>query len=247
MFPKTEYEPDLDKNRFQGVLTSSIPWDDSGQFLVLEVNLPFSGDDMVAPWVAELAGNTEEIPEAFQSGDGQNNVGFIAAVFFALIGGLLLNLMPCVFPVLSIKVLGFVQQAGEDASKLKLHGIIFTLGVVASFWVLAGLFLLLRSLGQEIGWGFQLQSPGFVAVLASFLFLFGLNLSGVFEIGESLIGTGSELQAKSGYSGSFLSGGLATVVATPCTAPFIIILFCSFRSVTCVVAISKAVNGERIS
>jgi thiol:disulfide interchange protein DsbD len=128
--------------------------------------------------------------------------------------------MPCVFPVLSIKILGFVQQAGEDKSKIKLHGIVFTLGVLVSFWVLAGVFLVLRAAGQEIGWGFQLQTPGFVAVLASVLFLFGLNLSGVFEIGETLTGAGSGLQAKSGYTGSFFSGVLATVVATPCTAPF---------------------------
>ena len=97
---------------------------------------------------------------------------------------------------------------------------VFTLGVLVSFWVLAGVFLALRAAGQEIGWGFHLQAPGFVAVLASIMFLFGLNLSGVFEMGESLTGAGSELQAKSGYSGSFFSGVLATLVATPCTAPF---------------------------
>ena len=147
-------------------------------------------------------------------------MSFGAALLFALVGGLMLNLMPCVFPVLSIKILGFVQQAGEDRTKIKLHGIVFTIGVLVSFWILAGLFLVLRAAGQEIGWGFQLQTPGFVAVLASVLFLFGLNLSGVFEIGESLTGAGGELQSKSGFTGSFFSGVLATVVATPCTAPF---------------------------
>ncbi|MCB1121628.1 MAG: thioredoxin family protein, partial [Verrucomicrobiae bacterium] len=162
-------------------------------------------------------------------------------------GGMLLNLMPCVFPVLSIKVLGFVQQAGEDRSKVKLHGLVFLSGVLVSFWVLAGIFLALRAAGQEIGWGFQLQTPGFVAVLASILFLFGLNLSGVFEIGESLVGAGQGLQAKSGYSGSFFSGVLATVVATPCTAPFmgtalgVIITMSAIQSMTVFTALALGV------
>ena len=215
VLPKNEYEPDEGKDRFQGVLVADRAWDDQDQFRALKVDLPFSKDAAVATWIAQLGENV--------SGDSvarSTTVGFSTALVFALIGGVLLNLMPCVFPVLSLKVLGFVQQAGDDAAKVKFHGIVFTVGVLVSFWALAGLFLVLRAAGQEIGWGFQLQTPGFVAVLASVLFLFGLNLSGVFEIGESLTGAGSQLQAKSGYSGSFFSGVLATVVATPCTAPF---------------------------
>ena len=212
VMPKTEYEPEEGKDRFRGVLVSDSPWNGENQFTALEVNLSYSDNDTVTAWLAVLGGGVSSSQAA--------TMGFATALVFALAGGLLLNLMPCVFPVLSIKILGFVQQAGEDKSKIKLHGIVFTLGVLVSFWILAGVFLVLRAAGQEIGWGFQLQTPGFVAVLASVLFLFGLNLSGVFEIGETLTGAGSGLQAKSGFTGSFFSGVLATVVATPCTAPF---------------------------
>jgi thiol:disulfide interchange protein len=136
----------------------------------------------------------------------------------AFLGGLLLNLMPCVLPVLSLKVLGFVRQAGEQ--RVWRHGLAFTAGVVLSFWALAGLMLALRAGGERIGWGFQLQSPAFVAVLGVLFLLIALNLLGVFEIGLSMMGAGNRVQGVSGVSSSFWSGLLATVVATPCTAPF---------------------------
>jgi thiol:disulfide interchange protein len=136
----------------------------------------------------------------------------------AFLGGLILNLMPCVLPVLSLKVLGFVRQAGER--RVWRHGLAFTAGVVLSFWALAGLMLALRAGGQRIGWGFQLQSPAFVAVLALLFLLIALNLLGLFEVGLSMVGTGNHVQGASGLASSFWSGLLATVVATPCTAPF---------------------------
>ncbi len=139
----------------------------------------------------------------------------------AFLGGLILNLMPCVFPVLGIKILGFVHQAGSERRKVTLHGLVFALGVLLSFWALAGALLVLRAGGRELGWGFQLQEPGFVFALASLLLIFALNLSGLFEIGLSATGVGTGLQMKSGYSGSFFTGVLATVVATPCSAPFL--------------------------
>ena len=139
----------------------------------------------------------------------------------ALLGGLILNLMPCVFPVLGIKILGFVNQAGADRRKVTLHGLVFALGVLVSFWVLAGALLALRAGGRELGWGFQLQEPGFVFVLAALLLVFALNLSGLFEVGLSATGVGAQLQRQSGYAGSFFTGVLATVVATPCSAPFL--------------------------
>lgn len=147
-----------------------------------------------------------------------------AALFaLAFAGGLILNLMPCVFPVLGLKVMGFVQQAGEEKRKVVAHGLTFTAGVVASFWGLAGLLLLLRASGAELGWGFQLQEPAFVFGMAAFLLLFALNLSGVFEIGMGLASAGGQAESRHahGFSGSFLSGILATVVATPCSAPFL--------------------------
>ena len=220
--PKTEYEPEEGTDRFRGVLVSNPAWDAEGVFKALQVDLNYSSNDEVTAWLsaANVAGSFDPAGSRANSGFETPDRSFVVLILFALVGGLLLNLMPCVFPVLSIKVLGFVQQAGEETSKVKFHGMVFTLGVLISFWVLAGVFLALRAAGQEIGWGFHLQAPGFVAVLASIIFLFGLNLSGVFEIGESLTGAGSELQTKSGYSGSFFSGVLATLVATPCTAPF---------------------------
>jgi thiol:disulfide interchange protein DsbD len=139
----------------------------------------------------------------------------------AFLGGLILNLMPCVFPVLGIKILGFVNQAGADRRKVTLHGLVFSLGVLLSFWVLAGALLVLRAGGRELGWGFQLQEPGFVFALAVFLLIFALNLSGLFEVGLSATGAGASLQMKHGYAGSFFTGMLATIVATPCSAPFL--------------------------
>jgi thiol:disulfide interchange protein DsbD len=142
------------------------------------------------------------------------------AILFAFVGGLILNLMPCVLPVLSLKILGFVNQANESRKSAVTHGLVFTLGVLISFWVLAGVLSILRASGNELGWGFQLQSPIFLMVLSAFMFLFGLNLLGVFEIGTSLTAIGGGGVRRSGWMGSFLNGVTATVVATPCTAPF---------------------------
>jgi thiol:disulfide interchange protein DsbD len=142
-------------------------------------------------------------------------------LLLALAGGLILNLMPCVFPVLGIKVLGFVNQSGSDRSKVVTHGLVFTLGVMLSFWTLAGLLLALRAGGAQLGWGFQLQSPAFVFGMTAFLLVFALNLSGLFEVGLSATGVGGKLQMQSGYGGSFFTGILATLVATPCSAPFL--------------------------
>ncbi len=151
---------------------------------------------------------------------GIDNIGLLKALIFAFLGGLILNLMPCVLPVLSLKVLGFVNQARESRKTAFMHGLTFTSGVLISFWILAGVLLLLQAGGEQLGWGFQLQSPGFLVVLSSFMFLFGLNLLGVFEIGTSLTTVGGKGAAPGGWSGSFLNGITATVVATPCTAPF---------------------------
>ncbi|MGA2444469.1 MAG: thioredoxin family protein [Opitutaceae bacterium] len=147
--------------------------------------------------------------------------GLPGTLVLAFLGGLILNLMPCVFPVLGIKILGFVNQAGADRRKVTLHGLVFALGVLVSFWVLASALIALRAGGRELGWGFQLQEPGFVFVLAALLLIFALNLSGLFEVGLSATGVGAQLQMKSGYTGSFFTGVLATVVATPCSAPFL--------------------------
>ncbi len=142
------------------------------------------------------------------------------ALVLALLGGLILNLMPCVFPVLSIKALSLIQQADNDPLETRLHGWAYTGGIQLSFLLLGVLLIVLKSGGAEIGWGFQFQSPLFVLLVAYLLFAVGLSLSGVFTIGGSIVGVGSNLARRSGYTGSFFTGVLASIVATPCTAPF---------------------------
>ncbi|MBC7979334.1 MAG: thioredoxin family protein [Armatimonadetes bacterium] len=142
------------------------------------------------------------------------------------IGGLILNLMPCVFPVIGLKIMGFVKQAGENRRSIALHGITFALGVFASFAVLSGILFVVRAAamrtgGDPTGWGFQLQDPWVVLVLLLLMFILAMNMFGLFEIGTSATSAGGNLQSKAGHAGSFFSGVLATIVATPCSAPFL--------------------------
>jgi thiol:disulfide interchange protein len=138
----------------------------------------------------------------------------------AFLGGLLLNLMPCVFPVLFLKGLALVNSGNEEKHNLRTHGFVYAAGIVMSFWALVAVLLGLRAAGSTLGWGFQFQSPVFLAWMAGLLFFLGLSLAGQFEIGLTLTSAGGSLAAKQGYSGSFFTGVLAVVVATPCTAPF---------------------------
>jgi thiol:disulfide interchange protein DsbD len=151
---------------------------------------------------------------------GARGLSLLEAVALALAGGIVLNLMPCVLPVLSVKALALVEHAGGDARTLRRHGAAYTAGVLACFGIVAGALLALRAGGEQIGWGFQLQSPLFVTLLAFVLFALALSLSGVVLIGGSLAGAGHALARRPGYAGSFFTGALATVAATPCTAPF---------------------------
>ncbi|MFK4707224.1 thiol:disulfide interchange protein [Roseateles asaccharophilus] len=145
----------------------------------------------------------------------ESDLGLLPALALALVGGLILNLMPCVFPVLSIKALALVGGGNHKA-----EGLAYTAGVLASFVLLAAVLIALRAGGQQVGWGFQFHSPVFVLIVAYLLFLVGLNLSGFFDVGGSFTGIGSGLAARQGLAGSFFTGVLAAVVATPCTAPF---------------------------
>ena len=142
-----------------------------------------------------------------------------AALVLALLGGLLLNVMPCVFPVLAIKVMGFAEMAGEDDRAAQRHGLVFGAGVILSFWVLAGLLLALRAGGATLGWGFQMQSPLFVGAMVVVLFVLALSLTGAVEIGLALTRLGALEGRRHDYWGSLANGVLAVVVATPCTAP----------------------------
>ena len=144
---------------------------------------------------------------------------YLGALLASLLGGLLLNLMPCVFPVLALKVMGFAKH-GTNRSAQRLSGAAYTAGVVLSFLALGGLLLALRAAGEQLGWGFQLQSPAVVAALAVLFTLIGLNLAGVFEFGLFVPGRLATLQARHPVGDAFLSGVLAVAVASPCTAPF---------------------------
>ena len=138
-------------------------------------------------------------------------------LILAFMGGSILNLMPCVFPVLSLKVLSFARNTDHDRH---LHSWVYTAGVISSFVAVAALLIVLQQAGQAIGWGFQLQSPGFVIALAYLFIAMGLSLTGMVELGSNLMNTGSGLADQSGLGGSFFTGVLAVVVASPCTAPF---------------------------
>lgn len=137
-----------------------------------------------------------------------------------VLGGLILNLMPCVFPVLSMKAMSFVKHAGGPAHKQRMDGLAYAAGVIAAFVVLATILIVLRAAGERVGWAFQFQQPWFVAFMVYLFFMMALSLSGVFEIGAGMMGAGDSLTHKKGYKGSFFTGVLATTVATPCTAPF---------------------------
>jgi thiol:disulfide interchange protein len=154
---------------------------------------------------------------------GSSSAGFLMLLRFislAFVGGVILNLMPCVFPVLFIKGLSLVEASRHEHSRVRAHGLVYALGILVSFWAVVALLLGLRAGGRQLGWGFQFQSPGFVAVMALLLFFLGLSLAGMFEIGLTVTNAGSSLASRHGYAGSFFTGVLAMVVATPCTAPF---------------------------
>jgi thiol:disulfide interchange protein DsbD len=196
----------------------------------LAILLPKASDSTVTPatldGVLTLRG-VDGVERAFEisanptaAGPVEPGIGWRQALLLGFLGGIVLNAMPCVFPILSLKLLSVAQQAHGDRSERVSHGLAYTAGVLASFAALGIGLLVLRAGGQAIGWGFQLQSPVFVAVLAYLLFAMGLSLSGVASFGGALAGAGGRLAARSGLAGTFFTGVLATIVATPCTAPF---------------------------
>jgi thiol:disulfide interchange protein/DsbC/DsbD-like thiol-disulfide interchange protein len=204
-----------DVKQLLGVLTSESGWGGGAATRGLRVATEF------APGKPSGLAPGSTARGAGVSADGGAARSLPATLVLAFIGGMILNLMPCVFPVLGIKIMGFVNQAGHQRSKIVGHGLIFTLGVLLSFWALAAALAILRASGDQLGWGFQLQSAAFVYALAVLLLVFALNMSGVFEFGLRATAVGSGLQSKSGYAGSFFTGVLATIVATPCSAPFL--------------------------
>ena len=149
-------------------------------------------------------------------------MGLLGWLLAAFLGGVILNLMPCVLPVLSIKVFSLIEHAGSDPSKRFIHGLMYSVGVILSFIALAIVLMGLRSLGEEVGWGFQLQDPFFITFLIMLFFLLGLNMLGLFEIGSSLARlSNASISNRSDWLGSFATGILAAVVGAPCVGPFI--------------------------
>lgn len=166
----------------------------------------------------EISVKQGDVPAGASGEAAAADIPFAEALLFAVLGGLILNLMPCVFPILSMKALSLVQAGHTDRPWA--DGLAYLAGVMATFAALAAALLWFRSIGEDVGWGFQLQSPLSVAVLAYVLTLVGLNLSGVFDIGTSMQNTGQGLASRSGLVGTFFTGVLAVIVAAPCTAPF---------------------------
>jgi thiol:disulfide interchange protein/DsbC/DsbD-like thiol-disulfide interchange protein len=152
--------------------------------------------------------------------EGNEPLSLVQALLFALLGGLILNLMPCVFPVLAMKAAGFVRLAGHERGAMRRDGLAYTAGVLVSFAAMAAIVIAIRASVGEVSWGFQFQSPVFSLLIAYLFFVVGLNLSGVFEIGGRFAGVGQGLAARGGATGAFFTGVLAVIVATPCTVPF---------------------------
>jgi thiol:disulfide interchange protein DsbD len=226
--PKTEWQ--------QGVWTALVPLDPqrtdspqampavlttAGQSAGLQVQVAVSGDwpAVVAAAAYSATAPAPGVGASADTGAPAVDLSLGLALLLALAGGALLNLMPCVFPVLSLKVLGFAHHA-HDRKGLLAGGLAYTAGVVVSFVALASLLLVLRAGGEQLGWGFQLQSPAVVAVLAALFTLIGLNLAGVFEIGSVLPSSWAGARARHPMVDSALTGVLAVAVASPCTAPF---------------------------
>ncbi len=235
-------EGDFSKSYFfpydQGVLGHSTPQNvtvaaeglrlsSSAEFLwngdmsqTLSGVLTYQQNGQLAGSVVELAvGQSLNIGATPSPKSAIGGVTLWTAIIGALIGGLILNLMPCVFPVISIKALSIAKSAHGERRVIRRDAWLYTAGVMATFLLLTLLLLAFKAGGAEIGWGFQLQSPIMVAALAILLFVIGLNLLGVFEIGSGFQNTGQSLTQTSGAAGSFFTGALAVIVATPCTAP----------------------------
>lgn len=197
------------------VASRGVPERVGGLLLVTE-----SGGQTIAYPIEAAAAQVDASALGSLMGAPRRDAGIAQVFLFALLGGMILNLMPCVFPVLSLKVLSLANARGAALREQRLHGLAYTAGVVLSFLALAAVLLGLQAGGAAIGWGFQLQQPAVVATLVFVFFVMGLSMAGVVEFGTSLMGIGGNLQEQEGLKGSFFTGILAAVVASPCTAPF---------------------------
>lgn len=198
--------------RIRGVLVAPYGWSESGTPKAVSIDT-----NPGAPPPPDIMRLPDTSSEAQPSSGGTE---FIIALVFAFIGGLLLNIMPCVFPVLSIKIVGFLEHAQHDPALTRRHGLAFSAGVIVSFWILALVLLSVRVGGEQLGWGFQLQSPTFVVVMMLTFLALGLMFLSEINIGQSIQSLAGRARISTSLAGSFLNGVLATAVATPCTAPY---------------------------
>ena len=185
----------------------------------LSINL-FNEELQKISGVLDINGTGYKIANSQIENLNEGSLSLITALIFALLGGLILNLMPCVFPVISLKVLSFVSMGGSSPEKIRNHALVFTFGVIASFMIIAFAMVLLKQAGNYVGWGFQLQSPLIVGLLSMVMVFISLVLITENSFGESLTKLGNFERNENGYYSSFLTGVLAVVVASPCTAPF---------------------------
>jgi thiol:disulfide interchange protein len=212
-----EVQPDVEKLSEQ-----------DGRIRIRKAVKKFSGD-----WPTNLEGVVVERTETERKGTEVNlTLGSQASqvatsiwlmLVYAFIGGLILNIMPCVLPVISLKILGFVSHAQHEPRRVKVMGLVYAMGVLVSFLVLASLVIGLKSAGKAAGWGMQFGNPIFLVALTSLITLVALNLFGLFEItpGARVMDTAGNLASRQGMAGAFFNGVLATILATPCTAPFL--------------------------
>ena len=190
---------------------------DDGYFLSIKL---FNDEFQNVSGVLDIDGTGYNVSNGTFEDFNEEGLSLITALIFALIGGLILNLMPCVFPVISLKVLSFVSMGGSSPRKIRNHALVFTAGVIASFMLIALTIILLKQAGNFVGWGFQLQSPLIVGLLSLVMVFISLVLITDNSFGESLTKLGNIGSSENGYYSSFLTGVLAVVVASPCTAPF---------------------------
>ena len=190
---------------------------DGSYFLSIKL---FNDDIQNVSGVLDIDGKGYNVSNGVLEDENVEGLSLVTALIFALLGGLILNLMPCVFPVISLKVLSFVSMGGSSPRKIRNHALVFTSGVIASFMLIALAIVLLKQAGNFVGWGFQLQSPFIVGMLSMIMVFIALILITDNSFGESLTKLGNIGSSKNGYYSSFLTGVLAVVVASPCTAPF---------------------------
>lgn len=214
---KNQNDPKTDSptKKIEGLLLLGDSKKDEGSLIAYEVSHLLDEDDDDLP-----------LSETYQLEPIESENSLLLFLGMAFLGGMILNLMPCVLPVVSLKILNFVQMAGKNRRMTLTHGMSYSLGVLVSFWALAGALIMLQAYGSSVGWGFQLQEPLFVAVLCTVLLIFSLSMFGVFEVGtivQAIAGKkeAASLKKANSQTGSFLSGVLATAVATPCTGPFL--------------------------